>query len=141
MKKADWIIISLIILCWGAEYLYLLVPSGVTIEWILSDAELAFSWAVFENTNYARFIIFAICILIRPEKMHFITKDVLIINIIMMSFSLIWFDLFYHNPFKLSVVWIKVIMTILIYFSIFSIRRHVKRNNNISVRSTIRRVD
>ena len=79
--------------------------------------------------------------LIRPDKMHFITKDVLIINIIIVSFSMAWFDLFYHNPFSLSVVWIKVIVTILIYLAIYSIRRHVKHNNNISVRSTIRRVD
>ncbi len=141
MTRRDWIIISLIIFCWGAEYLQLLAPRGVTLEWIFSDATLAYSWGVFENTNFVRFIIFAICILIRPEKMHFITKEVLIINIIVMSFSLIWFDLFYHNPFFLSEAWIKFLVTGLIYFSIYSIRRYAKHNNNISVRSNIRRVD
>lgn len=141
MTKRDWIIISLIIFCWGAEYLHLLAPRGVTLEWIFSDAELKFSWAVFENTNYARFIIFAICMLIRPEKMHFITKEVLIINLIVMSFSMIWFDLFYHNPFSLSQAVIKVIITILVYFSIYSIRRHVKRNNSIFGRRPARRID
>ena len=141
MTRRDWIIISLIIFCWGAEYLQLLAPRGVTLQWILTDAELAYSWGVFENTNLARFIIFAICILIRPEKMHFITKDVLIINIIIMSFSMVWFDLFYHNPFSLSVVWIKIIVTILIYLAIYSIRRRVRRTNSISSRSTIHGVD
>ena len=141
MTKRDWIIISLIISCWGVEYLHMLAPRGVMLEWIFTDAELAYSWSVFQNTNFVRFIIFAICILIRPEKMHFITKDVLIINIIMISFSLIWFDAFYHNPFSLSEIWIKIIITALIYLSIFSIRRHAKRNNNISSRSTIRGID
>lgn len=141
MTRRDWIIISLIIFCWGAGYLQLLAPRGVMLEWIFTDAELAFSWGVFENTNLVRFIIFAICILIRPEKMHPITRDVLIINIIVMSFSLIWFDLFYHNPFSLGVAWIKIIVTILIYFSIYSIRWHVRHTDRISGRSTIRRVD
>lgn len=129
MTKRDWIIISLITLCWGSEYLSLLAPRGVMLEWIFTDAELAYSWSVFENTNFARFIIFAICILIRPEKMHFITKDVLIINIIMMSFSLVWFDLFYHNPFFIGELWIKLFVVSLIYLSIYSIRWHGRRNN------------
>ena len=141
MTIRDWIIISLIIFCWGAEYLQLLAPRGMTLEWIFTDAELAFSWGVYENTNRARFIIFAVCILIRPDKMHFITRDVLIINIIIMSFSMAWFDLFYHNPFSISVAWIKVIVTILIYFSILSIRWHGKRSNRIFGRSTIHKLD
>lgn len=141
MKKADWIIISLIISCWGAEYLYLLAPRGVTLEWIFTDAELSYSWYVFLITMFARLIIFAVCILIRPEKMHFIAKDVLIINIIVMSFSLIWLILFYHNPFTLGEAWIKLIITALIYLSIFSIRWHVKRDNSILGRSNIHRSD
>lgn len=141
MKISDWTIISLIIFCWGAEYLYLLAPAGVTLEWIFTDAELSYRWYVFLITIFARLIIFAASMLIRQDKMHFITKDVLIINIIVVSFSLIWFVLFYHNPFKLSEVWIKIIVTILIYFSIYSIRRHGRHNDRISSRSAIRRID
>lgn len=132
MKKADWIIISLIISCWGAEYLYLLAPRGVTLEWVFTDAELSYSWYVFLITMFARLIIFAVCILIRPDKMHFITKDVLIINIIVMSFSLIWFILFYHNPFKLGEAWTKLFVVSVIYLSIYSIRWHGRHNNIIS---------
>jgi hypothetical protein len=137
VTKRDWIIIALIIFCWGAEYLYMIAPRKVILEWIITDAELSYRWYIFELTNFARFIIFAVCLLIRPEKLHFITKDVLIINIIMMSFSLVWFIAFYHNPFSLSVAWIKIIATIIIYISIFSIRWHGKRNGKLFNRGDI----
>ncbi len=129
MTRHDWIIISLIIFCWGAEYLYLIAPRKVMLEWIFTNAELSYRWYIFEVTNFIRFIIFAICILIRPKKMHFITKDVLKINIIIMAFSLFWFIAFYHNPFSLSEAWIKVIITLFIYLSILSIRWHGRRND------------
>ena len=141
MKRADYIIIISIVSCWVAEYLYLLAPRGTNINmWAFNDVELSIRWYIYEVIMSLRFIIFASCLYFRPKKIHIITSDVLLINIIVVLFSLVWFVVFYHNPFHISEAAIKGVVVAVVYLSIRSIR-YAKHDNRISGRGNIRGVN
>lgn len=147
MKRIEWILIVLIVFTWLAEDLYHLAPRKTIIfPFPFTDEGLSFRWYVFEICNYVRFGIFVLlCLIIaKRSEVHLIVKDTLLITIIMIIFSLFWFLVMYNNPFYKGEWWIKIIVTILIYFSIYSIRnakRNTRINNSFFGRGPIHRID
>ena len=117
MKRVDWILAIMIISSWFIEEIYHIAPRNTKITpFVFSEETLSFRWYVFEISNYIRIIIFALCYILSAKKiMHWIVKDLMIITLIMIVFSLFWFLFFYNNPFYNNELWIKILITILIY--------------------------
>lgn len=143
MKKSDYIIILLLMLSCGAGYLYLLFPGGVEIfPFIYSDKNIYYHWYIWLLTTNIRIcILSAIILIVGIKKIHWITKDVVIISLIIVIFELLWFILYYNNPFHISEAIIKGVIATFVYLSIKSIQWHARTNNSIFSRRDIRRID
>lgn len=142
MKTIDYIIISILItFSWAAEYLFYLAPEGINITpFAFADKSIYSQWFIWLCTNSIRVVLYPIIILmIQKKKLHWITIEVVIMTAIIAIFDLLWFLLFYNNPFTFSVLWIKIITIVIIYFSIYSVRWHGKRNSNPNTRDCIRK--
>ncbi len=132
MKRIDYIIITLILITWLADDLYHFFPRNFRINpFPFSEKSVTIRRLVDDMTIHLNFIIFAICILIRKIELHWLTRDVIKITIGLIVFSVIWYILFYGNPFYKSELWMKFVAVAIIYLSIFSIRWHAKRNDRI----------
>lgn len=132
MKRIDYIIISFMMFTWFLDDLYHLAPRKFWINpFPFSEKEVTAQRYIDDLTIHLNYIIFAICILIRKIKIHWLTKDVIYITIGLIVFSGIWYGLYYGNPFYKIELWLKFITIGAIYISIFSIRWHGKRDNRI----------
>ncbi len=142
MKKLDYIVSILIMLSWAADYLILIAPSGIKINpFLFYDGGFSYAWYLDLLAMCSKLLILSICMfLIRGKKTHFITSEIMIINIILIIFEIVWFIGWFNNPFHIELIWIKIFTAAFVYFSIISIR-HVKRNNSIFHRIGIRRSD
>lgn len=135
MKRIDYIIIILILITWGLEDSYHLFPRSFKIQPFPLSEKIVTKWRyVHDLSTYSRFIIFAICILIRKIDLHWLTKDVIKITIGLIVFSGIWYILMYGNPYYKAELWLKFIAIGAIYISIKSIQWHARRNDRVSIR-------
>lgn len=122
MTRNNIVIVSLIIFTWIAEDLYHLAPREYWFNpFLFSEKKVTLMRYLHDISSYLRISALAICIIIL--KPNWIIKDASIIALILFSFSLFWYLIFYGNPFYKQELWVKAIVTGLIYLIVFINRR------------------
>lgn len=130
---------------WAIGYAYFIAPENHRITpFIFTDRDWSLRWYIYQISNNLASISYAFVIYLFTKRINnVILRDISIINIIITIFALVWFVLFYNNPFSKGEVVIKVLAVAAIYFSIYSIRKKNdnRTDNNIFSRGNIRGID
>jgi hypothetical protein len=139
MRTKDYIIIVLLICTWGAGYFHLLFPEHTQVQpFLYSDKVIYLHWYIFLLGTCMQLCVFPVALFLSAKReLHWITKDIVIITIIFFIFELIWFMLFYNNPFHMPAAVIKSLVVGIIFISIKSIRHRARIRNSIFRRGNI----
>ncbi len=136
MGRRDFWIVTLVFIAWVLEYSWEVFPENKIIAPFLlqGDETISYRWYILLISYHLKFIVLSICVYLARKKIHFVTREIVKLNILVVATSFLWVILCKNNPFSIPELYLKIGVVVIIYLVMIYSRGFSNNNNNNSDR-------